>query len=409
MKKYIKNGFTLVELLAVLVILAIIVLLAINRIKNSVKKSSEQALIANAQVFVKAVNDEASTSRLTNKFEDGRYKVNQVFDMGLNISGSKPEDGYVDINDGLVTDGCLVYSDGYISIRDSELNYVSTSCLFTYSIAYDYTGQGATFVAPTSGIYQLEVWGAQGGAANNSSGGYGGYSTGNIRLNKDEVLYVYVGQAGAKHSGAFGSVTFNGGGAAGKNSGTTAIGDGGGATHISRINKKLSELSSNKGVLSSTGDYYISDDIIIVAGGGGGADSWNEYSSAGGNAGGYKGVTGVANYWTPGDGATQIQAGQNRYAGAFGQGASGPNNPGGGAGGGGFFGGAAAYDNAGGGGGSGYIANPQLTDKHMACYECETSDSTETKTISVTCASDVATTDCAKQNNGYVKITFVDF
>ncbi len=258
-------------------------------------------------------------------------------------------------------------------------------------------------------VFLLEVWGAQGGAANNSSGGYGGYSTGNIRLNKDEVLYVYVGQAGAKHSGAYGSVTFNGGGAAGKNSGTSAIGDGGGATHISRINKKLSELSSNKGVLSSTGDYYISDDIIIVAGGGGGADSWNEYSSAGGNAGGYKGVTGVANYWTPGDGATQIQAGQNRYAGAFGQGASGPGNPGGGAGGGGFFGGAAAYDNAGGGGGSGYIANPQLTDKHMACYECETSDSTETKTISVTCASDVATTDCAKQNNGYVKITFVDF
>ena len=66
MKKYIKNGFTLVELLAVLVILAIIVLLAINRIKNSVKKSSEQALIANAQVFVKAVNDDNEIMMITN-------------------------------------------------------------------------------------------------------------------------------------------------------------------------------------------------------------------------------------------------------------------------------------------------------------------------------------------------------
>ena len=70
-------------------------------------------------------------------------------------------------------------------------------------------------------------------------------------------------------------------------------------------------------------------------------------------------------------------------------------------GGGGFYGGGF------GSGGSGYIANSNLTNKHMTCYECQTSDEVHTKTISNTCVSDNPVSDCSKKGHGYVKITFI--
>lgn len=53
------------------------------------------------------------------------------------------------------------------------------------------SGKCEEFIVPYTGYYKLEVWGAQGG-----SGGNGGYSSGYIKLQKEEKLYVYVGGRG---------------------------------------------------------------------------------------------------------------------------------------------------------------------------------------------------------------------
>lgn len=74
--------------------------------------------------------------------------------------------------------------------------------------------------------------------------------------------------------------------------------------------------------------------------------------------------------------------------------------------GGGFFGGY-AYGYSG-GGGSGYIANSQLTNKHMAGYNVETSEDESTKTITTTDVSEEPTADYAKIGNGYTKITCIE-
>ena len=52
-----KNGFTLVELMAVLIILIIIIFLAISKVNKSVDESENKTIVANAGVYVKAVND----------------------------------------------------------------------------------------------------------------------------------------------------------------------------------------------------------------------------------------------------------------------------------------------------------------------------------------------------------------
>lgn len=62
---------------------------------------------------------------------------------------------------------------------------------------FSYTGSIQTFVAPQTGIYSLETWGAQGGDATDGTliarGGYGAYATGEVLLQQGETLYINVG------------------------------------------------------------------------------------------------------------------------------------------------------------------------------------------------------------------------
>ncbi len=59
---------------------------------------------------------------------------------------------------------------------------------------YDYTGSYQTFTAPYSGLYQVELWGAQGYTINTTYyGGKGAYTSGYLYLYEGESIYIYVG------------------------------------------------------------------------------------------------------------------------------------------------------------------------------------------------------------------------
>lgn len=199
---------------------------------------------------------------------------------------------------------------------------------------YAYTGAKQT-VTLKPGRYKLECWGAQGGYRSSSSyGGLGGYSVGEISLEKQTTLYVYVGGSGntGKTSGGF-----NGGGARATYNG------GGGATDI-RV---------------GTDSLYAR---VIVAGGGGSDGATNRNGMYGG---GETGGTATQNYGSGGGGGTQTAGGTggNSNSGTFGQGGEGKAASSGyaGAGGGGWYGGGGSYpdgsgdDDRGGGGGSGFV------------------------------------------------------
>lgn len=199
---------------------------------------------------------------------------------------------------------------------------------------YAYTGAKQT-VTLKPGRYKLECWGAQGGYRSSSSyGGLGGYSVGEISLEKQTTLYVYVGGSGntGKTNGGF-----NGGGARATYNG------GGGATDI-RV---------------GTDSLYAR---VIVAGGGGSDGATNKNGMYGG---GETGGTATQNYGSGGGGGTQTAGGTggSGNAGTFGQGGEGKaaSNGYAGAGGGGWYGGGGSYpdssgdDDRGGGGGSGFV------------------------------------------------------
>ena len=279
---------------------------------------------------------------------------------------------------------------------------------------FDYTGSEQTFTVPCDGEYKLETWGAQGGYTSSIAAvNYGGYSAGNSILESNRKLYLNIGGKGddyintAKSSGGY-----NGGGYGGvtsssinnslKQGGT----GGGGATHIALTSGMLSSLDNNRNNIlvvsgGGGGDIYTFDSDEVVHGGSGGGivgtdggilSRFTNYHGTGGSqsAGGYDYVDSTNNA-TFGAGSNLNEAGY-----------------GGNGGGGGFYGGGGTNRaHSGGGGGSGYIGNSLLTNKSMYCYNCKESSEESTKTVSTTCTSQTPTENCAKQGNGYARVTLV--
>ena len=285
------------------------------------------------------------------------------------------------------------YNSEVLNFLESTLNFKFE--LNTYIAAeYSYTGKYETFIVPQDGNYKIELWGASGGddatikinAETNIvgtwternvtyAGGYGGYTAGNIYLEKDDVIYVYVGEQGKRN----GEATFNGGGYGGIGGtgyeGSYPQGDpiqrglsGGGATDVRLTSGPWNNFESLK------------SRIMVAAGGGG--TTLTTYLSAGNysNAGGLIGFNGGWYQNHPalgqeGKGGTQTSGGQAATIhfnavgvtenGGFGYGGnttSISSQTGAGGGGGGYYGGGSASGTLaggagqGGGGGSSYIS-----------------------------------------------------
>jgi hypothetical protein len=187
-----------------------------------------------------------------------------------------------------------------------------------------------------AGVYQFECYGASGGISGNGNGGYGAYVSGNINLNSNQRMLLFIGARGHTTDWQY---AFNGGGR-GKLSGGGS--SGGGSTDIRLIN--------------STGlDGLVSR--IIVAGAGGGGVSWSSGAN-GGNGGIFTGedgkiATGSSGTIEPAKGGGVSSGGDRGLCVSYSGGSSSCNHHGSN---GGFgFGGDGYSCCYGGGGGSGYF------------------------------------------------------
>ena len=430
-----KKGFTLVELLAVVIVLIIVIFIAITKVRESNLKAQMNAIQANAGSYIKAVNDLAGVDSLTSdRMYSGFFGKYILSTYGLKMSGTEPDTAEVYVNDFEVETACLSYGKYKVLYEDGKLQKpVVGKCISGDKYMFAYTGKEQVFTAPISGTYVIEAWGAQGGDSryiynsdNSNTGGYGGYSTGEVYLEEGDKLYINVGGKGASvtYNQSSGEVIYdestgyNGGGYAAVYPENSSHSGGGGASHIAY---KTGLLTSFKIDLES---------LIMVAGGGGGASThlaYPNYSGTGGSGGGYIGGAGVSesntcyHYGTGGTqsaigGTTNCPSGgrssrdeQVPPAPDFGKGSSYASNLTSngyayGGGGGGFYGGQSGY-HAPGGGGSGYIGSPILSNKSMYCYNCSESSDSSVKTFKTTCVESEAKSKCAKKGNGAVVIT----
>lgn len=336
--------------------------------------------------------------------------VSEELKKVITIEAEKGEETEISV-EGL-TNSALVFKSFEIEKGEATINKTKITPLsdtivvrifykeFVYS-EFAYTGNDEKFEAPVNGIYKLETWGAQGGTYNETYfGGYGGYSSGLVYLKKGTKLYVNVGGMGSFKITADTVSTviggYNGGGtgtSGGDGSYSVGGGSGGGTTHI----------ALGSGLLSS--QLSSADKILIVAGGGGGAsvNSYKSYTySYSGAAGG-----GASGNSASGEN-TSCTAGNQTSGNTFGMGGNYATYTHGAAGGGGgYYGGTGGGVNAPGCGGSGYIGNSLLTNKIMYCYNCTESSDESTKTVSTACHSETPTSNCAKEGNGYARITLI--
>ena len=73
-----KKGFTLVELMAVVIILIIVIFIAINKVNKSTKEARDKTIVANAGLYVKAVNGFISEKTINDdNYESGKLTVSQ--------------------------------------------------------------------------------------------------------------------------------------------------------------------------------------------------------------------------------------------------------------------------------------------------------------------------------------------
>ena len=337
-----KKGFTLIELLAVLIILIIIIFIAIIKVRNSSVKTQEDSIKANAISYLKAVNNAATEVDITtvSPLGDGILTVSDLGSLNVKVTGTKPDNGYVEMTDFEVTGSCLMYGSYKITYQNGTYSSPEKGVCEIPQINAEFacTKSEKIYHVLRDGKYKLEVWGAQGGGSQINSmsglgvGGKGGYSSGIINLTTSDTLYVYVGCEGKNSSKGIAVGGFNGGGSSWSEQSDDPAGGGGGASDI-RINSN---------------SLYAR---VIVAGGGGGG---GEDSETGGYGGGTTGGGNKAGNQTAGG-----------VGAVFGLGAHTPND--GGAGGGGWYGGGtnngsqtfptgnSTSDTDGGSGGSGFV------------------------------------------------------
>ena len=120
------KGFTLVELLAVIVILALIALIATPIILNVINDAKKQAAKDSAYGYMDAVEKYIVSSELEDKsIQDRTYSVEELNSMGVSVKGSTPDNGNIEIKNSSVK-SYDIGIDGYV-VRNGKVEKVSTT------------------------------------------------------------------------------------------------------------------------------------------------------------------------------------------------------------------------------------------------------------------------------------------
>ena len=133
-----KNAFTLIELLAVIVILAIIALIATPIVLNIIKDSKESSQLRSAELYLGAVENAVASSTLNNKklenktykiLKDGNicieYKENECINkLTVEVSGEIPISGTITLQNGKIEEVKLKYENKKIITYDENKKLV---------------------------------------------------------------------------------------------------------------------------------------------------------------------------------------------------------------------------------------------------------------------------------------------
>ena len=121
-----KKAFTLIELLAVIVILGILALIVTPILINVVKDSNEKSYKLSADGYISAVNDYILSNQLDGKkVENGKYNIKN---LDVKISGKAPSKGSVEIYDEKINNAQLCYDTYLLKYDGREVILTEKGC-----------------------------------------------------------------------------------------------------------------------------------------------------------------------------------------------------------------------------------------------------------------------------------------
>ena len=293
-----KKGFTLAELLAVIVILAIILAIAVPTITSLIESSRLQAYL-NSEKMVERANltfMAANMTEITLKPTDIKItKISELISNNYLLSFKDPKDSLSDCS-------------GYVITRLSEDGLLEHNPYIRCGVNYTSEGYSEEYMNPNT-LTNVEVLVVAGGGSGCTSGygngGGGGGGAGGLIHNNNymisgSLIDVYVGAGGAARTelvqtglngenSSFDSLVAIGGGGGGKAGGQGLVGgSGGGAGYYYykyRIGPDGIPGQGNKG-----GDVLGNNN---GAGGGGAGGPGGNTPDTAGTAGGSGGIGGA--------------------------------------------------------------------------------------------------------------------
>lgn len=96
------KGFTLIEVLAILIVLSIIAVLGIPKITKSLEKSRKNSAEASALGYVDTIEKQLINNEAISKYtemKDGIYNVPLDSKYGVKIGGKGPDKGYIEVSE----------------------------------------------------------------------------------------------------------------------------------------------------------------------------------------------------------------------------------------------------------------------------------------------------------------------
>jgi type IV pilus assembly protein PilA len=108
-----KKGFTLMELLAVIIILAAVAIVVMPAIVSTIESSRKSAAQVSASNYIDALNTAIAARQVSNDTEiiNGTYYLGELTDLGITVQVKKPTDGEVTIDNGVVKNYYLAIDD----------------------------------------------------------------------------------------------------------------------------------------------------------------------------------------------------------------------------------------------------------------------------------------------------------
>ena len=119
-----KKGFTLIEVLAIIIVLGIIAVITVPVITKTLDDSRKNVAKESAYGYVNAVNKLYYSKSLNRegRVEDGIYTVSELKTLGVSINGKEPLEGWVELEESEVVSFSIKIGDYVITkYRNSEI------------------------------------------------------------------------------------------------------------------------------------------------------------------------------------------------------------------------------------------------------------------------------------------------